>query len=352
MSYKDGLAAINLEMTDRVPRTEYSAHFHWDLVNKVTGMQVNSKSSTTLQTKASSAFIKDWNYDFFWNILTEKDVFGEFRTRMGHAAYAADGVDFDNELYCPFNEPEEVLDFDPYAVYGTRNKKQLTLEYNENYDKMQSLYPECVNMTGIYVSCMSGLIDILGWDMLLMAAAIDSEAFGEMTNRYVNWIAQYFEALANSKSDVVMIHDDIVWTSGAFLHPDWYRKYIFPNYKKLFEPLKQAGKKIIYTSDGNYTEFIDDIAEVGINGFVLEPTTDMRYIAERYGKTHVFIGNADTRILLSGTKEDIENEVKRCMDIGKKCPGFMMAVGNHIPPNTPVDNALWYNDIYEKLSKR
>jgi len=29
-----------------------------------------------------------------------------------------------------------------------------------------------------------------------------------------------------------------------------------------------------------------------------------------------------------------------------------MAVGNHIPSNTPVDNALWYNECYEKLSKR
>lgn len=111
-------------------------------------------------------------------------------------------------------------------------------------------------------------------------------------------------------------------------------------------------KKILFTSDGNYSQFIDDIAECGANGFVLEPLTDMEYIAHKYGKTHVFVGNADTRILLSGTKEDIYNEVKRCMDIGKACPGFFMAVGNHIPSNTPVDNALYYNEAYEIFSKR
>ena len=60
----------------------------------------------------------------------------------------------------------------------------------------------------------------------------------------------------------------------------------------------------------------------------------------------------DTTVLLTGTKEDIEKEVLRCMDIGKKYPGFIMAVGNHIPPNTPVDNALWYNEFYEKYSRR
>ncbi|HHV94754.1 MAG TPA: hypothetical protein GXX47_09510, partial [Firmicutes bacterium] len=75
-------------------------------------------------------------------------------------------------------------------------------------------------------------------------------------------------------------------------------------------------------------------------------------VAERYGKTHVFMGNADTRILLSGSKEQIRQEVERCMRIGKKCPGFFMAVGNHIPPNTPVENALYYNEVYEELSRR
>ena len=207
-------------------------------------------------------------------------------------------------------------------------------------------------MTGVYVTCMSGLIAIFGWDMLLCAAGMDAMGFGEVTNRYASWMQQYFDALANSNVPVVMVHDDIVWTSGAFLHPDWYRKYIFPNYKKYFAPLKESGKKIIFTSDGNYTEFIDDIAETGVNGFVLEPTTDMKYIAEKYGKTHSFIGNLDTRVLLSGTKEQIRAEVQRCMDIGKRCPGFFMAVGNHIPSNTPVENALYYNEVYEELSKR
>jgi uroporphyrinogen-III decarboxylase len=78
----------------------------------------------------------------------------------------------------------------------------------------------------------------------------------------------------------------------------------------------------------------------------------MAYIAERYGKTHVFVGNADTRILLYGTKKQIRAEVERCMAIGKRCPGFFMAVGNHIPPNTPVENALYYNEVYEELSRR
>ena len=160
------------------------------------------------------------------------------------------------------------------------------------------------------------------------------------------------QALAEADVPCVMIHDDIVWTSGPFIHPDWYRKYLFPNYKKYFAPILESGKKLIYTSDGNYTQFIDDIAATGVNGFVLEPCTDMRYIAEKYGKTHAFIGNADTRVLLSGTPEEIRAEVKRCMDTGKSCPGFFLAVGNHIPANTPVENCLIYEEAYREMCRR
>lgn len=352
MSLADGMAAINLEMPPRIPRTEYSVSEHWDLVRLVTGLDVTPASSPEVKERASFEFMKAWNYDFIWNILIHNQVYDGKHTRMGHAVYASGGTDYDNQLVQFMEDPEDALLFDPWEVYGPRNKQEIVKAFDEDYRKRCNSFPDAVNMTGVYVTCLSGLIEIFGWDVLLCAAGIDSEGFGAMTDRYVSWIKQYFEALAESSAKVVMIHDDIVWTSGAFLHPDWYRKYVFPNYKKLFAPLIESGKKIMYTSDGNYTQFIDDIAGCGINGFVMEPTTDMAYIAEKYGKTHVFIGNADTRILLSGTRDDIEREVKRCIAIGKDCPGFFMAVGNHIPSNTPPENALFYNEIYEKLSKR
>lgn len=37
---------------------------------------------------------------------------------MGHASYAAAGSDYDNALYCPFEDPEDVLAFDPWEAYG------------------------------------------------------------------------------------------------------------------------------------------------------------------------------------------------------------------------------------------
>ena len=357
MSVEIGMAALKLEMAPRVARTEggYSAERHWDLVKAVTGITVTPQSTPEEQQAASSAFVKAWDYDYVWSILIYNQIFGDLRTSMGHAVYDAGGTDFRDDRSahgCPFKTPEEVLDFDPWQAYGKIDHAQTVKDFEAHYKSQCDKYPNAVNSTGIYVTCISGFIEIFGWDMFLLAAGVDLKRFGQMTNRYASWIQQYFNALADTNVPVVMIHDDIVWTSGAFLPPAWYREYVFPNYKKYFAPLHDAKKIILFTSDGSYTEFIDDIADCGINGFVLEPTTDMAYIADHYGKTHSFQGNADTRILLNGTKEDIYAEVKRCMDIGKQYPGFFMQVGNHIPSNTPVDAALYYDEVVRQMSKR
>lgn len=75
-------------------------------------------------------------------------------------------------------------------------------------------------------------------------------------------------------------------------------------------------------------------------------------LAEQYGKSKVIIGNIDTRILTFETKEKILKEVRRCANIGRNCPGYFFAVGNHIPHNVPLKNALYYLDLIKKLGRR
>jgi uroporphyrinogen-III decarboxylase len=109
---------------------------------------------------------------------------------------------------------------------------------------------------------------------------------------------------------------------------------------------------VLFICDGNYSGFVEDVAACGVHGFFLEPHTDLGLVARRYGRTHVLIGNADTRVLLSGDRRAIRAEVERCMAVGKACPGYFMGVTNMIPANTPVEAALYYNQCYEELSRR
>jgi uroporphyrinogen-III decarboxylase len=64
------------------------------------------------------------------------------------------------------------------------------------------------------------------------------------------------------------------------------------------------------------------------------------------------MGNADTRVLTFGTRQDVQREVKRCLDLGRQCPGYFFAVGNHIPPNVPIENAEACMEAYREMRNR
>jgi hypothetical protein len=286
MSFEDGWAALNLEMPSRVPHTEYSAPQHWNLVKAVTGIEVDAHSPLHVQNKASQAFKGPggWNLDFNWATDIHRGDLDRFVTHMGHAEYASEGTDYIDDRGSFFNSLDDKLNFNFLEHLPHPSHSELVNRFNDNFHKNKKNNPEMVNMNGTYTTFISGLLEVYGWDDLLLAMGLEPEKFIQSTKRYVQWMMPFYEALADCDSPVIMIHDDIAWTSGAFAHPDWYRAHIFPAYKKYMTPLLEAGKKVMFTSDGDYTQFIDDIADCGFAGFVMEPMTDMKYIAEKYGK--------------------------------------------------------------------
>lgn len=354
MSYELGWSALNMEMTNTVPRTEYSAANHWELVRRVTGMDT---SKTANRPAASQAFMKAWDYSFNWSIAINRVQIAAKGpiTDMGHAEYqeSVDGTsDYRDHVEVAYPDPDIALNLDIPAVYGEFSQAEIIAIYEKAYANSCENNPDLLNMSGIYVNPVSGILEIFGWDTFLMMMGMDIKRFNKVMAGYCEWLDQFYRAFCESNVPVFMCHDDICWTSGPFADPEWYRAVVFPHYKKWFDMLHAAGKKIMFTSDGNYTAFFDDIVKCGADMLVMEPTSDMAGFAAKYGKTHGFVGNVDVRILQFGTREDIRKEVQRAMDIGKKYPGFIFCTGNHIPPNVPVDNAIYYNDCYMEMRNR
>ncbi len=188
---------------------------------------------------------------------------------------------------------------------------------------------------------------------MLLSAAADWTRFDKVLDGIYRLSLYHFQAWARTSIEVFICHDDMVWTQGAFMHPDFYRAAIFPRYKKLWSVLREAGKIVLFCSDGDFTEFVDDIIGAGAHGLIFEPLTGLDYVVERYGKTHVIAGSkVDCRTLTFGTKDQIKHEIDETLKLAKDCPGFMFAVGNHIPSNIPVDNALFYFDYLSRNWRR
>jgi len=346
MSYERGWQALHLEMPDKIPHTEYCSNPEW--IKRLTGLDPRIPEQAAA---ATFGLIREWDYDLRWMTMGLPNQ--PRLTHMGTAIWSeAIEQSFHDNRECPFRTPEDVLSFDPVEAIGLQDHRALVDHYSRTWRTIQDQTPTCVVPGGYYNSIFSWCILTFGWEMFLTAAALDAERFDRVLEAFCEVSQTVYNAQAECGCDFFICHDDIVWTQGAVFHPDWYRRHVFPRYRRLWAPLLEAGIKILFCSDGDFTEFVDDLADLGAHGFIFEPMTDLEYIVQRYGQDKVIVGNADCRVLMSGTPDDIRAEVKRCADLGRDCPGYFFAVGNHIPYNIPVSKVQVYADAIEEMGQR
>ncbi len=338
MSYEIGMAALRREPAARLAHTEYCSNYA--LVRAVTGRDPRTDSD------AWQAFHDAWDIDFVWS-TNDGPVPWEQRGRvtdMGHAEFLEDGIDRRDAVACPFTSVEQVWAFDAVEEYGLPDFGELVRFYEQRYQAGRNEHARQVFPGGYYKTIVSGMIHTFGWEMLLEAAA-DRPRFERVIDGFFRLSLHHYQAQAETSIEAFICHDDMVWSQGPFMHPDFYRSAIFPRYKKLWEPLREAGKILLFCSDATFTEFLPDLAAAGADGFIFEPMTSLEAVVEAYGSSHVIISSkVDCRTLTFGTRLQIAAEVDATLALATKCPGFIFAVGNHIPSNVPVDNARFYMD--------
>jgi uroporphyrinogen decarboxylase len=105
--------------------------------------------------------------------------------------------------------------------------------------------------------------------------------------------------------------------------------------------------------DGNSKHLLDVIPKLGINVLTsFDPWTDISLFKEKMGEKICLLGNIDPiRVLTYGTKEQIEAEVKRLIDIGKIGGRYAMSTGGELCNGVSEENVDIYLDAIEKYGK-
>jgi len=330
MSIEIALDNICLRPSGRWAHTEYSLSYHLDYIARRTGL---SKDAPELLRRCFDLFEIDFNWDINDGIVDWKTA-GRI-TDMGHASYAVDGGDQHASAESPFQTMEEVWEFDAAEEYGLPDFDEQVRAYEDHVQSKRREFPNQLDTGGYYKSIVSGAIEAFGWDMLLLAAS-EPGKMEKVFDSFFRRTLFHMKAWAKTTAPVLIQHDDFVWTSGAFMNPDFYRKAIIPRYAELWKPLHEAGKKVLFCSDGNFLEFAEDVAGAGADGFIFEPCMDFGEMVRNFGKTHCLVGSfVDCRDLTFGKWEKVKADIDHTFKQLEECKGAVVAVGNHLPPNIP-----------------
>lgn len=149
---------------------------------------------------------------------------------------------------------------------------------------------------------------------------------------------------ARNEVTCLAIVDDMAWKSAPICAPDWMRRHWIPRLAQVVRPLKAAGKRVVFHSDGRNDMLFPDLIEIGIDGVnPLEPIAgmDLADLKRRFGKDLTLIGGVDcSQLLPFGTPQQIRDEVRRLLDIGAPGGGFIIGDSSSVAPNTPLANVM------------
>lgn len=265
--------------------------------------------------------------------FSKKDEQGRTVTQFGVA-----GTVFD--IAIPMDSPDAILNFKP--LDRTDWGDELAQVYISNWHDSTELLGETCLVTLNFWTTLLHWGTNFPWEYFMMAAYEDPARFNRLLDDFAAVSERLISRFAETDAPVIMCHDDLAMGDRTLFSPQWTRSNIISRYERILAPAKKKGKKILFISDGQITELVDDLVQVGVDGIIFEPVVDLQWMADNYGDKIALIGNADVKILTNGTAEDSSAEADRCVQQAGRCGGYAFCASGTIAYNVPEENVAAY----------
>jgi len=125
--------------------------------------------------------------------------------------------------------------------------------------------------------------------------------------------------IARAGVDILLLDDDIAMPTQLIISPTMWREFFKPRLADAINCAREEAPELLvfYHSDGNFTQLIPDLVEIGVN--VINPVQpdcmDAAAIKQAFGDRLAIWGAVGTATLWDyGTPEQIRTEVQRCID--------------------------------------
>ena len=113
----------------------------------------------------------------------------------------------------------------------------------------------------------------------------------EFVDRLVEYYTESNTRALACGVDIFCFGDDYGTQTGPFFPDDLFRRIFVPRYKKMFSPIQNAGRKILFHSCGRLNGVVDELFDLGID--VLWPQLSL------YGRDEAFLDHcAERRVAL------------------------------------------------------
>jgi uroporphyrinogen decarboxylase len=189
----------------------------------------------------------------------------------------------------------------------------------------------------------SDMRDLLGYENALTAMLVEPEAFDDLLRRVVDYNLRLAEiARERFGVEVIATTDDVANADGLLMRPATYAERLAPTFERVIRGYKSLGYLCIKHCDGKIDDVLDGWLDAGIDALdPIDPAAgySLGAMKRRIGDRVCLKGNVDcTGALCTGLPEQVEQEVRDCLDQAAPGDGLILSSSNTIHRGVKPEN--------------
>jgi uroporphyrinogen-III decarboxylase len=134
----------------------------------------------------------------------------------------------------------------------------------------------------------------------------------------------------------------------SLISPAVYREHVLPFHQKIVEAIHDKGGLVSFHICGYIDPIFQDLIDLGIDGLSIDGPSSLEKLFDMgRGKTTI-IGNVDPMLFVEGTPDQLEEEVRKCLDIAQGEAKYVIGPGCQIPLQANLDNIRAFTQACHK----
>jgi uroporphyrinogen decarboxylase len=153
-------------------------------------------------------------------------------------------------------------------------------------------------------------------------------------------------------AEIVLMCADYCFNDGPFLSPAMFAKFVAPFLTYAVRGIQEAGAFAVKHTDGDIMPILDQLVASGADALhSLDPMAgvDIAEVQRLYGDQITLIGNVNCAWVQAGTREQIEQSARYCLEYGgARQGGYVYSTSNCIFAGVPLENYEWMLELRKK----